>query len=318
MTTYITNIGLLATPRGDSARRGRQQGEITLLRDAWVAVEGGKIAAVGQGQPAPEDGDTLLDAGGRLMTPGLVDAHTHLIFGGWRQNELGQKLRGVPYLDILAQGGGILSTVRATRAASEEQLAHKAEAVLAEMLRMGVTTCEAKSGYGLEPEQEYKQLRVIRRLNETQPVELAATFMGAHALPEEYRERREDYIRLLCREMIPCAAREGLAEFCDVFCEEGVFTARESRTILEAGLAHGLRPKVHADEIAAIKAAKDAGGKQDPSAELAALWKLQRNAQFYWDFVMVENSEGAHNPDLTFETLDKAEAAADQALSMLA
>ena len=120
MTTYITNIGLLATPRGDSARRGRQQGEITLLRDAWVAVEGGKTAAVGQGQPAPEDGDTLLDAGGRLMTPGLVDAHTHLIFGGWRQNELGQKLRGVPYLDILAQGGGILSTVRATRAASEE------------------------------------------------------------------------------------------------------------------------------------------------------------------------------------------------------
>ena len=252
MTTYITNIGLLATPRGDSARRGRQQGEITLLRDAWVAVEGGKIAAVGQGQPAPEDGDTLLDAGGRLMTPGLVDAHTHLIFGGWRQNELGQKLRGVPYLDILAQGGGILSTVRATRAASEEQLAHKAEAVLTEMLRMGVTTCEAKSGYGLEPEQEYKQLRVIRRLNETQPVELAATFMGAHALPEEYRGRREDYIRLLCREMIPYAAREGLAEFCDVFCEEGVFTARESRTILEAGLAHGLRPKVHADEIAAV------------------------------------------------------------------
>mgnify|MGYP000786036627 CR=1 FL=1 len=116
MTTYITNIGLLATPRGDSARRGRQQGEITLLRDAWVAVEGGKIAAVGQGQPAPEDGDILLDAGGRLMTPGLVDAHPHLIFGGWRQNELGQKLRGVPYLDILAQGGGILSTVRATRA----------------------------------------------------------------------------------------------------------------------------------------------------------------------------------------------------------
>ena len=207
MTTYITNIGLLATPWGHSARRGRQQGEITLLRDAWVAVEGGKIAAVGQGQPVPEDGDTLLDAGGRLMTPGLVDAHTHLIFGGWRQNELGQKLRGVPYLDILAQGGGILSTVRATRAASEEQLAHKAEAVLAEMLRMGVTTCEAKSGYGLEPEQEYKQLRVIRRLNETQPVELAATFMGAHALPEEYRGRREDYIRLLCREMIPCAAR---------------------------------------------------------------------------------------------------------------
>ena len=173
----------------------------------------------------------------------------------------------MPYLDILAQGGGILSTVRATRAASEEQLAHKAEAVLAEMLRMGVTTCEAKSGYGLEPEQEYKQLRVIRRLNETQPVELAATFMGAHALPEEYRERREDYIRLLCREMIPCAAREGLAEFCDVFCEADTFTVEESRQVLEAGLKYGLRPKIHADEIEAIGGSQLAGDLGAISAE---------------------------------------------------
>lgn len=183
MGTYITNIGLLATPRGHSARRGTQQGDVTLLRNAWVELHGETIAAVGQGTPAPAEGDRVIDAGGRLVTPGLVDAHTHLIFGGWRQNELGQKLRGVPYLDILAQGGGILSTVRATRAATEEQLAQKAAEALAEMLRMGVTTCEAKSGYGLDPEQEMKQLRVIRRLKETQPVELAATFMGAHALP---------------------------------------------------------------------------------------------------------------------------------------
>lgn len=265
--TLITNIGMLATPQGTAARGGRAQGEICILKNAWIFIENDVIAQVGTGTaPAAADAQTI-NAGGKLVTPGLVDAHTHLIFGGWRQNELGQKLRGVPYLDILAQGGGILSTVRATRAASEEQLAHKAEAVLAEMLRMGVTTCEAKSGYGLEPEQEYKQLRVIRRLNETQPVELAATFMGAHALPEEYRERREDYIRLLCREMIPCAAREGLAEFCDVFCEEGVFTARESRTILEAGLAHGLRPKVHADEIAAIGGSQLAGDIGAISAE---------------------------------------------------
>ena len=256
MGTYITNIGLLATPRGHSARRGAQQGDVTLLRNAWVELCGETIAAVGQGTPAPAEGDRVIDAGGRLVTPGLVDAHTHLIFGGWRQNELGQKLRGVPYLDILAQGGGILSTVRATRAATEEQLAQKAAEALAEMLRMGVTTCEAKSGYGLDPEQEMKQLRVIRRLKETQPVELAATFMGAHALPEEYRGRREAYIRLLCQEMIPRAAREGLAEFCDVFCETGVFTAEESRTILEAGLRHGLRPKVHADEIDAIGRAR--------------------------------------------------------------
>lgn len=267
MRTVITNIGLLATPRGDSARRGRQQGDVTLLPDAWVAVEGETIAAVGQGEPVPAEGDRVINAEGRLMTPGLVDAHTHLIFGGWRQNELGQKLHGVPYLDILAQGGGILSTVRATRAAAEEQLTDKAAAVLAEMLRMGVTTCEAKSGYGLDPEQELKQLRVIRRLNKIQPVELAATFMGAHALPEEYRGRREDYIRLLCDEMIPAAAREGLAEFCDVFCETGVFTARESRTILEAGLDCGLAPKVHADEIDAIGGSQLAGALGAVSAE---------------------------------------------------
>lgn len=267
MGTYITNIGLLATPRGHSARRGTQQGDVTLLRKAWVELCGETIAAVGQGTPAPAEGDRVIDAGGRLVTPGLVDAHTHLIFGGWRQNELGQKLRGVPYLDILAQGGGILSTVRATRAAAEEQLAQKAAEALAEMLRMGVTTCEAKSGYGLDPEQEMKQLRVIRRLKETQPVELAATFMGAHALPEEYRGRREAYIRLLCQEMIPRAAREGLAEFCDVFCETGVFTAEESRTILEAGLRHGLRPKVHADEIDAIGGSQLAGEMGAVSAE---------------------------------------------------
>lgn len=267
MGTYITNIGLLATPRGHSARRGTQQGDVTLLRNAWVELCGETIAAVGQGPPAPAEGDRVIDAGGRLVTPGLVDAHTHLIFGGWRQNELGQKLRGVPYLDILAQGGGILSTVRATRAATEEQLAQKAAEALAEMLRMGVTTCEAKSGYGLDPEQEMKQLRVIRRLKETQPVELAATFMGAHALPEEYRGRREAYIRLLCQEMIPRAAREGLAEFCDVFCETGVFTAEESRTILEAGLRHGLRPKVHADEIDAIGGSQLAGEMGAVSAE---------------------------------------------------
>ncbi len=267
MHTYLINIGLLATPQGVAARRGAEQGELQLLPGAWVALEGERIAAIGQGQPETAPGDRVIDAGGRLVTPGLVDAHTHLIFGGWRQNELGQKLHGVPYLDILAQGGGILSTVRATHRATEQELAGKAAAVLGEMLAMGVTTCEAKSGYGLTPEEEYKQLRVIRRLNETQPVELVATFMGAHALPEEYKQRREDYIRLLTEEMIPAVAQEGLAEFCDVFCEKGVFSAEESRRILEAGIRHGLRPKVHADEIEAIGGSQLAGELGAISAE---------------------------------------------------
>ena len=212
-----------------------------------MLCEDGNIAAVGVG-PAPK-ADRVLDAQGKLVTPGLVDAHTHLIFGGWRQNELGLKLHGVSYLKILARGGGILSTVRATRAATEDELCDKACAALNEMLRFGVTTAEAKSGYGLDRETELRQLRVIRRLNEEQPVELAATFLGAHAVPEEYQGDREGYIRLLCDEIIPEVAEQKLAEFCDVFCETGVFSAEESRRILDAGKKYGLIPKIHADEI---------------------------------------------------------------------
>ena len=244
----ITNIGMLATPLGTSARRGAEQGRIQILRDAWILVEDGKISGIGTGDPPLLPGRRV-NAGGKLVTPGLVDAHTHLIFGGWRQNELGLKLHGVSYLEILARGGGILSTVKSTREASEEELYDKARAALEEMLALGVTTVEAKSGYGLDQETELKQLRVIRRLNETQPVDLAATFLGAHALPTEYQNDREAYLRLLCETVIPRVAEEGLAEFCDVFCETGVFTAEESRRILEAGKRHGLIPKIHADEI---------------------------------------------------------------------
>ena len=248
----VVNIGTLATAEGRSARGGPAQGEVRALRDAWVRIEAGVITAVGTGEPPQAPGAARLDAGGRLVTPGLVDAHTHLIFGGWRQHELGLKLRGTPYLEILAQGGGILSTVRATRSASQAELEAKGRRALDEMLRLGTTTCEAKSGYGLDTETELKQLRAIRALNGSHPVDLVPTFLGAHAVPEEYREDRAGYVRLVCEEMIPAAAGEGLAKFCDVFCETGVFSAGETRTILEAGLRHGLRPKIHADEIDAI------------------------------------------------------------------
>ena len=266
MKTLIRNIGLLATPEGFCARRGPAQGQLRLLNNAWVLAEDGIIAAVGQGEP-PCGAEQIIDAEGRLATPGLADAHTHLIFGGWRQDELADKLHGVPYLDILARGGGILSTVRATRAATEAELLEKGRRALLEMQRFGVTACEAKSGYGLETETELRQLRVIRQLGQECAIDLAPTLLGAHALPPEYQADREGYLRLLCEEMIPRAAAEGLARFCDVFCEEGVFTAEESRRILLAGKAHGLLPKLHADEIHPIGGSQLAGELGAVSAE---------------------------------------------------
>ncbi len=266
MKTLIRNIGLLATPEGFCARRGPAQGQLRLLKNAWVLAEDGIITAVGQGEP-PCGAEQIIDAEGRLATPGLADAHTHLIFGGWRQDELADKLHGVPYLDILARGGGILSTVRATRAATEAELLEKGRRALLEMQRFGVTACEAKSGYGLETETELRQLRVIRQLGQQCSMDLAATLLGAHALPPEYQADREGYLRLLCEEMIPRAAAEGLARFCDVFCEEGVFTVEEARRILLAGKAHGLLPKLHADEIHPIGGSQLAGELGAVSAE---------------------------------------------------
>ena len=244
----VQHADMLATPLGKDARRGARQGEIRILRDAWILCENGIIAAVGTGEP-PVGEARRINAEGKLVTPGLVDAHTHLVFGGWRQNEMSLKLRGAGYLEILAAGGGILSTVKATREATEDELFDKAWEALDEMLEFGVTTAEAKSGYGLDLETELKQLRVIRRLDREHPIDLEATFLGAHALPPEFREDREAYLRLLCEEAIPAVAREKLARFCDVFCETGVFTAEESRRILEAGRRFGLIPKIHADEI---------------------------------------------------------------------
>ena len=263
----LTNIGTLATPVGSTAKSGAGQGNIQVLKDAWVLIEDGVIDAVGVGVPPHIPGAAVFDCEGKLVTPGLVDAHTHLVFGGWRQNELALKLRGVPYLDILAQGGGILSTVTATRAASQNELADKAQLALNEMLAFGTTTCEAKSGYGLCLEEELKQLRAIRDVNASHPIDLVPTFMGAHALPGEYKENRDEYIRQICEEMIPAVAEGKLAKFCDVFCETGVFTPEESRRVLEAGKAHGLVPKIHADEIDPIGGSQLAGEVGAVSAE---------------------------------------------------
>ena len=263
----LTNIGMLATPLGKGPKSGSEQGEIQILKDAWVLCEDGVIAQVGTG-PAPAAADAqAVDAQGSLVTPGLVDAHTHLIFGGWRQNELGLKLHGKTYLEIQNAGGGIQSTTNATRQATEEELTAKAAKALDEMLSFGVTTCEAKSGYGLALEHELKQLRAIRRLQETHPMDVAATFMGAHLVPAEYKHDREAYVRLVCEEMMPAVKEQGIAKFCDVFCEADTFTVEEARQVLEAGLKNGLRPKIHADEIEAIGGSQLAGEIGAISAE---------------------------------------------------
>lgn len=267
MKTIIHNIGQLATPLGGTALRGKAQGDICLMKDAWLLMEDDVIRQVGKGAAPAVPDAKIIDAGGCLVTPGLVDAHTHLVFGGWRAHELMLKLQGVPYLEILAAGGGILSTVRATRGASQEELQDKAAAALQEMLQYGTTTCECKSGYGLDLDTELKQLRAVKALNEAQPVELVSTFLGAHAVPSEFAGDRAGYIRLLTDRVIPEVAKEGLAEFCDVFCETGVFDATESEEILKAGLAHGLGAKIHADEINPIGGSQLAGELHAVSAE---------------------------------------------------
>lgn len=266
MSLLIHNIGLLATPLGFEAKAGKEQGDIIFLENAYIFVRDGLIEKIGQGKP-DEYADQLINAEGCLVTPGLVDAHTHLVFGGWREHELPLKLEGVPYLDILAQGGGILSTVRATRAATREELKNKALKILSGMLRHGTTTCEAKSGYGLNLETELKQLRTVKDLNKAQPIRLVSTFMGAHALPEEYRYDRNAYIDLLIDQMLQKVAEEKLAEFCDIFCESGVFSADEARRVLKAAQMLGLGAKIHADEINAIGGSELAGELGAVSAE---------------------------------------------------
>lgn len=251
MKRVFFNIGELATATGSAAVCGCAQSSVRKLHRAWLLEEDGTILAVGEG--AAPDADEAIDCKNKLVTAGLVDCHTHLVFGGWREHELAMKLQGRTYLEILAAGGGILSTVRETRKASEDALYEKTRALMAEMLRHGTTALEIKSGYGLDLETERKQLRVVQRLKAENP-DIAATFLGAHAFPEGMDH--EAYVDLLCREMIPEIAKDGVAQFCDVFCDDGVFTAEQSERILNAGKRCGMIPKMHADEI------KEIGGTQ--------------------------------------------------------
>jgi imidazolonepropionase len=250
----IRHIHQLITCAGPAPRRGPAQRDLPIIEDGAVVADGAHILFAGPESELPPSlafaaGATIIDGRNLSVVPGFVDAHTHAMYAGDRRDELRRRLGGATYAEIAAQGGGIVSTVRATREATEDELVESTRVRLAEMLACGTTTAEIKSGYGLDLASELKMLRAIRRVGEIQPIDVVPTFMGAHEIPIDYRSRREDYVRLVIDEMIPAVADEGLAEWCDVFCEQGVFTPDESRRILQAGSARRLKPRIHADEL---------------------------------------------------------------------
>ena len=274
MTIAIVNCAQIVTLAGPArARVGPEMSELAIVAPGALLVRGKEIVEIGrtdQIERAIEREQRsgaqcdVVDAGGRVILPGFVDAHTHPVFAGTRVDEFEQRIKGATYEEIAARGGGIQSTVNRTRAASLEELVNAGKRYASWFLRGGTTTVEAKSGYGLSLEDEVKLLRAIRRLNQETPLRYVPTFLGAHTIPPEYRSRRDDYVSLLIDEMLPQIAREKLAEFCDVFCEENVFTTDESWRILSAARCHGLGLRIHADQLSL-------GGGAKLAAELGSV-----------------------------------------------
>jgi imidazolonepropionase len=268
----LSGIAELATPQGQNACTGAALGRLRVIEDAAVACAGDRIAFVGTAEELASRVNQgpacrVVDARGGTVLPGFVDAHTHLPFAGWRESEFDERLRGATYSEIAARGGGILSTVRKTRQVDRAGLAALVRERLDAMLRLGTTTVEAKSGYGLSLEEELKQLEALRDAASDHPVQMVPTFLGAHTIPEEYRERREDYVRLLIERMLPEVRRRGLAEYADAFVDSHAFSVDEARRILDAAREQGLGVRVHADQLADNGAAQLAADLGAASAD---------------------------------------------------
>ena len=258
----IKNASQVVTCSGFAGKRGREMNDLHVIEGGTVVVTDGRISHVlraGEPLPVDEAGYTVIDATGKALLPGFVDPHTHFVFGGYREEEFSWRMRGDSYMEIMNRGGGIVNTTRATREASEDELFEVGRRRLDAMLRLGITTVEGKSGYGLDRDTELKQLRVMRRLNEAHPADIVSTFMGAHATPAEWKGREDEFIDFNIREMFPLVAQEGLAEFADIFCEKDVFTIEQSRRYLQAAREQGFKLKIHADEIVQFGGAELAG-----------------------------------------------------------
>lgn len=259
----LTNIGQLATLSNTNgkAKTGEDMRELSIIKNGAIAIKGGVITAVGTTSDvlAELDDEPLfpqIDFPNMLALPGFIDSHTHLVFGGSRENDFAMKLAGKSYMEILEAGGGILNTLRATRDASKEELVRNGFSIAQRMIGEGTTTVESKSGYGLDTKNEIKMLQATNELRGKLPMGVVSTFLGAHAVPPEYENQTDDYVDLVINEMIPTVTQEGLAEFCDVFCEKGVFDIDQSRRILLAAKAAGMKIKVHADEIVQLGGAE--------------------------------------------------------------
>jgi len=263
----IKHAAEIVTSTGTTAKKGTDMNCLERIIDGALLAKDGMIEWVGTTVDLPEishDNITIIDATGCSVIPGFVDSHTHFVFGGYRPEEFFWRLSGTPYLEILERGGGILNTVKATHSMGYEAMVETASRRLDEMLAMGVTTVEGKSGYGLDFDTELMQLQAMGKLNADHAVEVVPTFMGAHAVPPEYRGRENDYVTFIVEKLLPAVIEQSIAEFCDVFCEKGVFSVHQTRKILQAAGDLGLKIKIHADEIVSF-------GGAELAAELGAV-----------------------------------------------